>query len=167
MLSVARVPEVFMHPRFITVADRLHASYERLIASEPKPLQFRWPKEKVRAVYLFSEGDRHLYVGRTSNLRNRYDAHRLPSSKARHAAFAFRLAREETGRTVPAYRQGEGSVAGLEADPIFRAAFDAAKKRIREMDFRWVEEDDPVRQCLLEVYVAVALETPYNSFKTS
>jgi hypothetical protein len=32
------------------------------------------------------------------------------------------------------------------------------------MDLRFVEESDPVRQTLLEVYVAVVLATPYNDF---
>ncbi|MEY4966055.1 MAG: hypothetical protein RL274_1638 [Pseudomonadota bacterium] len=32
------------------------------------------------------------------------------------------------------------------------------------MDYRWVEETDPVKQCLLEVYCAVVLQTKYNDF---
>ena len=34
------------------------------------------------------------------------------------------------------------------------------------MDLRYVEETDQVRQCLLEIYAAVVLDTPYNSFGT-
>ena len=44
------------------------------------------------------------------------------------------------------------------------AAFDAAKARVRAMEFRYVEEADPIRQAVLEIYCAVALETPYNDF---
>jgi len=51
-------------------------------------------------------------------------------------------------------------------DPAFRAAFDQAKTRIREMDVRFVEVANPVRQALLEIYVAVSLRTPYNDFRT-
>jgi hypothetical protein len=32
------------------------------------------------------------------------------------------------------------------------------------MNLRFVEENDPVRQALLEIYVAVTLNTPYNDF---
>lgn len=32
------------------------------------------------------------------------------------------------------------------------------------MNIRVVEESDPLRQALLEMYVAVALEAPYNDF---
>lgn len=33
------------------------------------------------------------------------------------------------------------------------------------MDVRYVEEVDPVKQTLLEVYVATVLGTPYNDFE--
>ena len=48
----------------------------------------------------------------------------------------------------------------------FRAAFEGAKARIREMDVRFVDEADPLRQTLLEIYAAVSLATPYNDFNT-
>ena len=37
---------------------------------------------------------------------------------------------------------------------------------MREMDYRYVEETDQVRQTLLEVYFAVVLQTPFNDFGT-
>ena len=49
-------------------------------------------------------------------------------------------------------------------DAKFVAAFNKAKDRIHGMDFRFVEEVNSIRQCLLEIYVAVEMETPYNSF---
>jgi hypothetical protein len=49
----------------------------------------------------------------------------------------------------------------------FRAAFLSAIERIRQMDARVVEEPDPIRQTLLELYVSIALSTPHNSFKTT
>lgn len=52
----------------------------------------------------------------------------------------------------------------MAVDPEFSAAFNEAKTRIRTMNFRYVEEAHPVRQCLLEVYAAVVLATPYNDF---
>ena len=78
------------------------------------------------------------------------------------AAFAFRLAREVTGNVRASYKKGEGSRAGLMENPVFIKAFTSAKARICEMELRFVEETDPVRQTLLEVYVAVVLETAYN-----
>ena len=49
-------------------------------------------------------------------------------------------------------------------DKNFVAAFDSAKVRIRAMNLRFVEESNPVRQALLEIYVAVVLNTPHNDF---
>lgn len=111
-----------------------------------------------------SWGGRDLYVGRTNDIRGRYGRHCNGGATHRMASFAFRLAREATGRVKPTYRAGEGSRQALMDDPTCASAFAAAKARIRVMDFRWVEETDPVRQCLLEVYCAVALRTPYNDF---
>ncbi len=34
------------------------------------------------------------------------------------------------------------------------------------MQVRYVEERDPLRQALLEIYVALVLKTPYNDFNT-
>ena len=66
------------------------------------------PRSMPRSgVYLFSEAGRHLYVGRSNDLRGRYARHCRPGATHRQAAFAFLLAREVTGRTVAAYRAGE------------------------------------------------------------
>ena len=51
-------------------------------------------------------------------------------------------------------------------DPAFAAAFNAAKERIRAMEYRYVEEENQNKQALLEIYCAVVLETPYNDFGT-
>ena len=123
-----------------------------------------WPREKVRGVYLFSENGRHLYVGRTNDVKARYSGHCRPGAHHGIAAFAFRLARESTGQLKPTYRPGAGSRSALAADPEFKLAFLEAKARVRAMDFRYVDEPDPVRQAVLEIYCAVALETPYNDF---
>ena len=58
-----------------------------------------------------------------------------------------------------------GSRKDLMADPIFRAIFTQQKELLRKMDIRVVEEADPHRQALLEMYVAICLNTPYNHFK--
>ena len=80
------------------------------------------------------------------------------------AAFAFRLARHATGRLEATYKSGDGSRSALVLEPAFASAFANAKAQIREMDLRYVEESDPVRQALLEVYVALAVEAKHNDF---
>jgi hypothetical protein len=51
-------------------------------------------------------------------------------------------------------------------DPEFAAAFTEAKARVRQMHFRYVIEPNPTRQALLEAYVCIVLQTPYNDFDT-
>lgn len=63
------------------------------------------------------------------------------------------------------YRKGQGR-ADLILRPDYADAFSNAKVRISNMDYRFVEEDDQMRQALLEAYVCIALETPYNDFNT-
>ena len=79
--------------------------------------------------------------------------------------FAFRLAREMTGQLTAAYTV-KGSRMALSAEPAFAEAFTKAKARVRNMDLRFVEETNPLRQALLEIYVAVVLDTKYNDFDT-
>ncbi|MFZ0694914.1 MAG: hypothetical protein WAN51_12345 [Alphaproteobacteria bacterium] len=116
-------------------------------------------------VYPFGEGGRHLYVGRSNSLRDRHGRHCRPGATHRQAAFAFLLAREQTGQVKAAYKT-EGSRGCLVQQPGFERAFTEAKAPIREMDYRYVAEDDQTRQALLEIYCAVVLGTPYNDFGT-
>jgi hypothetical protein len=120
----------------------------------------------LSGVYLFSEGDKHLYVGRSNSLRQRYGRHCRLGATHRQAAFAFLLAREQTGKKTPSYKAGADSRDGLMELPEFRRAFDAAKARIRAMEYRFVEETDQNCQALLEIYCSIVLDTPYNDFKT-
>ena len=151
-----------MHPKFAEAVESVHPKFERLVSSAP--LGPSGPKPK-QGVYLFSEGDRHLYVGRSNDIPSRYGGHTRLGATHASAAFAMLLARAATGRRAD-YRPGGGTRASLMADAIFRPAFDEAKARIRAMDFRAVEKMDQTRQTLLEVYCAVALGTPFNDFGT-
>ena len=51
-------------------------------------------------------------------------------------------------------------------NPEFRGAFDAAKNRIRQMEFRFAEETDQNAQALLEICCTLALNAKYNDFNT-
>jgi predicted GIY-YIG superfamily endonuclease len=154
-----------MHEAFRQYVESLHCSFERLVSMEPTSIgNLRLPIPSA-CIYLFSENDRHLYAGRTRNLRNRLRQHSIPAARQNQAVFAFRLARELTGKLVASYTS-EGSRAALLMLPEFSAAFIAAKQRICKMDLRYVEETDPLRQALLEIYVSIVLKTPYNDFNT-
>jgi hypothetical protein len=132
----------------------------------------------THGVYLFTEGGRHLYVGRTgktersaragkqsaSGFRARLAGHSRPGSGLSSATFAIRLALEQAakeGSPITAARSE------LLEHPRFPALFVAAKERITAMEFRSVEIEDDRESAVFEVYAAYMLETPYNSFATS
>jgi len=112
-----------------------------------------------KGIYLFSENGKHLYVGRSNNIKTRRGDHY--SSNPSRAAFARLIACKELNLPPPTYLKGSG--ARLTTSK-FKIAFGEARKRIKEMEFRAVEESDPTRQALLELYCAITLETPYNDF---
>jgi hypothetical protein len=151
-----------MNEVFRQHVEQLHAKYEALMRMEPVTIGGLPRNVPNSGIYVFSEGASHLYVGRSKRLRNRLRYH---SSSAEDAPFAFKLAREQTGNTKASY-SSKGSRQKLLANPRFRAAFQAAKERIRRMQIRFVDEPDPVRQALLEIYVTISLEASYNDFDT-
>ena len=48
----------------------------------------------------------------------------------------------------------------------FLVEFNRAITRVSKMDIRYVEERDPVRQALLEIYFALAVNAKHNDFNT-
>lgn len=154
-----------MNERFKKYIDSLDPSLQRLIDKPPLKVE-ELPHSMPRSgIYLLSEGAEHLYAGRSTRLRSRIRGHSRESATHRQAAFAFRLTRAATGQTEASYKP-EGSRSHLMSDPAFAAAFTEAKERIRQMDVRYVEETHSLRQALLEMYVAVVLDTPFNDFDT-
>jgi len=153
-----------MDSKFVAHVEALEPQLNRLLEMPPVKPERLPSKMPLKGVYMLSEGKFHLYVGRSNRIRGRIGNHSRPTATDRQAAFAFRLAREITGNVPATYKKGPGSRAALMKDPAFVDAFTSAKGRIRKMDLRFVEEVDPVRQALLEIYVAVVLETPHNDF---
>ena len=155
-----------MHPRFLDAVATLDQKLTELLACEPRVFGQLPTTMPSAGVYLFTDGGRDLYVGRSNGLRNRYFLHCRPGSRQNQASFAYRLAREKLGVQRASYGAGVGSRTGLAATESFLVAFADAKARIRAMEYRFVEEPDQTRQALLEAYCAIVLETPYNDFGT-
>lgn len=158
---------LFLDPAFSECLSALHGSFRRLVEMKPVTIATLPRDAPLCAIYLFSEAGQPLYVGRTrrQSLRQRLRQHSIDSAQHNQAVFAFKLAREVTGRVQPTYTP-EDTRAVLAKDPQFALAFMDAKVRIRKMELRYVEETDPLRQTLLEIYAAVVLKTPYNDFDT-
>ncbi|MGD0999123.1 MAG: GIY-YIG nuclease family protein [Candidatus Brocadiia bacterium] len=155
-----------MNERFRECVEGLDASYRRLIEMRPAKVCNLPDDVPQHGVYLFSENGKHLYVGRSKNIRNRLQVHCRPSSRHNAATFAFLLASKETGRPAVTYKT-KGGRKELEGTEPFKSAFVKAKEKVRQMDVRFIEEPDSVKQALLEIYIAVSLNTPFNDFKTT
>jgi len=153
-----------MNDQFRQYVDALHPALERLVESVPfKYVDLARQSIPMRGIYLFTEGGKHLSVGRSDNIRRRLGMHCRPSATDNQATFAFRLAKEVCGITRASYKS-EGSRADLVSKDPFKSIFKAQKERLRLMEIRIIEEADAYRQALLEMYVSVALGTPYNDF---
>ena len=152
-----------MNQTFAALIESLEPSFQSLVTMTPVRFAQLPVSVPLRGIYLFSEGERHLYVGRTNGMKKRLQNHCRPSGTHFSATFAFRIAREATGMLKASYKAA-GSRSELGAHPIFGPAFLSAKARVGAMDLRFVEESDSVRQALLEIYVATVLRTPYNDF---
>jgi predicted GIY-YIG superfamily endonuclease len=155
-----------MNEAFRLHVEALHPAYERLIAA--KPFKFADLGKQVlplKGIYLFSEGDKHLYVGRTNKLKQRLGQHCGDNTPHNQASFAFLLALEICGTGKATYKAVSSRKVQVAAEPL-KSTFAAQKARLQQMAIRTVEEADPNRQALLEMYVSIALGTPYNDFDT-
>lgn len=155
-----------MYEKFRAYTEALHPKFEALIGMMPVTTGILPQEIRGAGVYMFSEGGRHLYVGRTRNVRRRYGQHTRIGTGHNNAPFAFKLAREATGFLRSTYRSDETSRANLMLNQDFLKAFNIALERMRRMEFRFIGEADPTRQCLLEIYVSVVCGSPYNDFDT-
>ena len=152
---------------FQKYVDKLEPVTQALLKSRSWMIREGLPPNVPKAgVYLFSDGSKPLYVGRSYNIRRRMGLHTRPSAAHNQATFAFRLTKERLGIGKPSY-QTKGSRPDLAASPRFAHAFRKSKDTIRSLNVRFIEENDAVMQALLEIYIAVTLGTPYNEFKTT
>jgi hypothetical protein len=145
------------------MVDGLDAKFMALMAMKPVAVKDVPSTAPKKGVYLFEERGHAMYVGRTrKGIRDRIREH---VGTADDCPFAWRLAREATGMW-PTYRK-KGSRAELLKHPVFMAAYGAAKRKIRGMTVRYVEDKDATTQALLEIYVAVATGAKHNHFHTT
>ena len=152
-----------MDRRFVELMGDVEAKHRELLAMPPITASDVTRNTPIGGVYLFSEDDKHLYAGRTKRpIRERIQDQFGANPDA--ASFPWLIARQETGRKAT-YKK-KGSRKELLENPTFKEAYDRARERIREMQVRYVHERDPVRQTLLEIYVALVTNAKYNDFDT-
>jgi|GEM_PF-790053 len=174
-VSVADESEVLPSPAeevaatFAAYASALPNLLGRLQDCEPATrleLSGRIAKEAPGVYVFYDWHDQPQYVGRTRDLRRRLGEHGRDSSSHYSASFAFLRARkvaESNGHDLRGFSRKELA----HEHEAFRDFFASSKMTVAEMTVRWVVVEDAVTQALLEVYAALELGTPFNSFETS
>lgn len=115
-----------------------------------------------RGIYVFYEGDKALYVGRSNQIWQRIQTHGREGATYNQATFALRLlAKEynlEIGHRAPADRS---QIAGEYAEE-----FRGQKRRVRRMTLRAVAVTDDTASYFFEAYAILALgTTEFNKFE--
>ena len=125
--------------------------------ADRRALRRKLPASK--GVYVLYERGKPMYVGRSDNLADRLLEHGRPSGDSETATFAFNIGREAFAGSTPMSRKD------LQRTEGFQPVFDDAKERVRKMEVRVVDVEDPIEQTILEVYAHSVLKTPFNSFE--
>lgn len=137
-------------------------NFADLIANPLLPMRGGPSHAASPGIYIIYEAGMPAHVGRTRNLRRRLQGH---CSHSQHqASFAFKRAREKTGSKAD-YKAGN-SRGALFATEAFRTVFDEEVKAIRQMEYRFLQVDEPLAQYLLELYAALELGTCLDEFDT-
>lgn len=152
-----------MNAAIDSVVNDAKAQCDRLLASMAYGMDSLPTVMPDAGITLFTEDEQAMYVGRTNRLRKRLQSHL--QNNHNQATFAFLLARRTIGQ-IKASCKKDGSRSALLTQPNFRAAFDKARDRIRRMSVQWIEEKDPVKQTLLEVFAALRTGAKYNILTT-
>ena len=115
-----------------------------------------------RGVYVFYEGKKALYVGRSNQIRERIGTHGRKGATQEQANFAFRLMAKK-------YHLDIGHSATVSRSQIakkYAAEFREQKQKVREMTIRAVEITDDAASYFFETYAILALgTTEFNKFE--
>jgi len=147
--------------------DQLHPQLVKLLETKPFTYATKAKSLPESVVYLFSNENGPYYVGRSRKFSQRLGNHCRMGSQPNQASLAYKMACRAVGFRPVGYSKESAWKQALGTVPGLKPAFDVAKTSLCEMQIRYVEEKDDVRQALLEIYCSVALQTPQNTWKTS
>lgn len=160
--KLARERNLLCVDDFGDAVEGLDKSFRELLACEPITYETKPRQLPSAVVYLFSDGEKPIYVGRSNTFRQRLGNHCLTGSTVNQASLAFRLACKDVGYARQRYKRGSSGADALKSVPGLEEAFSTRKVRLRSMAIRYVAETDQVRQALLEMYTALALDLPHD-----
>ena len=154
-----------MNEKFKNIIESLEPAYRSLIGKNTFTIATLPSDIPNSGIYILYDNGNAIFVGRTNRMKLRLKEQCRMSSNHNTASLAFKIAREATINKKATYTSDKSRKA-LEIDPYFKAEFQRAKQRISSMDVKIIKEEDPVRQCLLQIYTALATGAKYNDFET-
>lgn len=149
-----------MNPEFREYVEQLPDFLHRLTSSTPLD-RLELHNIPKQGVYVFYEGSRAVYAGRSDNLKPYLMTQGLPSSNHFTAPIAFGIAKKEAIAAGYHFSKATAAIQYLK----FKPYFDRAKARVAEMRIRVVEVRNPIAQSLLVIYTSLELQTD-NEFET-
>ena len=154
-----------MNERFKKLTDRMPLRLQALLE---QPLiaidDIGITQVPQKGVYVFFEGNKPIYVGRSNRLKKRLKEHSQRSSDHYSATLAFRIAKQNT-LTLPK-KEKKQTNEQLMKNRDFVEEFEAAKDRIARTKIRFIGIEGQIEQAMFEIYAALALNTRYNDFGT-
>ena len=141
------------------------AQMERLLAKlKACPPETFATRNKLpdRGVYVFYEGEKALYVGRSNQIWKRVQTHGRRGATQEQASFAFRLLAKKYNLEMG---HGTGADRNQKARE-YAEEFRGQKQRVRRMTVRAVAITDDTASYFFEAYAILALgTTAFNKFE--
>ena len=154
-----------MNERFKKLTDRMPLLLQSLLK---KPLiaidDIGITPVPQKGVYVFFEGNKPIYVGRSDRLKKRLKEHSQRSSVHNSATLAFKIAKQNTSTLHK--KEKKQTNEQLMKNRDFVGEFEAAKDRIARAEIRFIEIEDQIEQAIFEIYASLALDTELNDFGT-
>ena len=152
-----------MNAEFLEIINKMEPLLRKLQCSDPVTAA-SLKSVPQQGVYVFYEGDKPIYTGRSRRLRQRIQEHGSTSSRHESATFAFKLLREAIGE--PEWHSSKYTRKALQDK--YPQEYAKQRQRVQNMDIRAVEINDPLIQTVFETYAIIALGTTrYNTFHTT
>jgi len=144
----------------------MNAKFEKIINTFPALMEklnkshfiTREDLKKIpdRGIYVFYDGKKPIYVGRSERLKSRLREHSNQSSSQTSATFAFNLAKsraKKLGIDITRNRKI------LEQDPHFLPIYKEEKTRVSKMKIKVIRINRQIKQTIFEVYASIELQT--------
>ena len=152
-----------MNAEFQKIINQMEPLLRKLRCSDPRTVE-NLKGVPQRGVYVFYEGDKPFYTGRSRRIRQHIYEHGGTSSRHESATFAFKLFREAIGEPEghsPKYTRRE-------LQDEYPEEYAKQRQRVQNMQIRAVEINDPIVQTVFETYAIIALGTTrYNACHTT